>query len=240
MALLAGWEGAARAALVNALIFPAPTTILATGARLIANGELFADLQATMMRVFIGFAWGATLGLFLGLAMGWSPRLRTVVDPMIAAIHPMPKIAILPLLMLVVGVGESSKILLIALGTFFPMLINSMEGVRQINPIHFEVARNYGASTWKFLTRVIVPGALPSVISGVRLAFNMALLLAIAVELAAGKEGLGARIWLAWQTFRIEELYVALFVIAMIGFGFSFFLRRLNSWLAPWRVDNHT
>lgn len=238
LALLASWEAATRASILSALIFPAPTTIFAAGSRLASSGALALDLEATLTRVFVGLGCGAGLGLGLGLLMGWSPRLRRMIDPLIAVLHPLPKIAILPLLMLVVGIGESSKHVLIALGTFFPMLINAMEGVRQINPIHFQVAQNYGANLRKLITRVILPGALPAVLTGLRLAFNIALLLAITVEIATAREGLGSRIWLAWQTFRIEELYVALFVIGIIGFGFNILLRRLNVWLAPWRIDN--
>lgn len=235
-AFLTLWETATRTAIISPLFFPAPTTILLTAQRLVSSGELFIDLNATLTRILIGFACGASLGLVLGFAMGWSDRLRVVVDPFIAAGHSLPKISILPLLMLVFGIGETSKIVLIAVGTFFPMLINAMTGVRQISPIHFEVAQNYGASTMKLFTRVIAPGALPLVLTGIRLAFNIALLLTIAVEIASAKEGLGARIWLSWQTFRIEQLYVTLFEIALLGFGFNLGLERLADRIVPWRT----
>lgn len=185
----------------------------------------------------MGFFLGGISGLMLGLAMGWSRSLRMVIDPLIAAAHPVPKIAILPLIMILFGIGESSKIVVIAVATFFPMLINTVAGVRQINPIHFEVAENYGASLNKIFTRVIMPGSLPLVLTGARLALNMALLVAIAVELVSAQEGLGAMIWLAWQTFRTEELYVSLFVTAALGMILNFLLQRMTLYLVPWQTE---
>jgi NitT/TauT family transport system permease protein len=169
--------------------------------------------------------------------MGWSRSLRAALDPLVAAVHPLPKIAVLPLIMIIFGIGESSKIVVIAVGTFFPMLINSMAGVRQISPIHFEVAENYGASPFKVLTRVIIPGSLPLVLAGARLALNIALLLTIAVELVSAREGLGEMIWFAWQTLRTEELYASLVVIGALGVTFNLLLQALSQRLVPWHLE---
>lgn len=231
------WEVLARTGRISTLFFPAPSVILLTSIQLITNGKLSIHLGITLWRVFIGFCLGSISGLILGLAMGWSRSLRMVVDPLIAAAHPVPKIAILPLIMIFFGIGESSKIVVIAVATFFPMLINTVTGVRQINPIHFEVAENYGASLNKIFTRVIIPGSLPLVLTGARLALNMALLLAIAVELISAQKGLGAMIWLAWQTLRTEELYVSLFVTAALGVIFNFLLQRITLYLVPWQTE---
>jgi NitT/TauT family transport system permease protein len=234
---LAAWEWRVRTGGLSALFFPAPSTIALTLVRLLTSGELAIHLSATLSRLLLGFALGGLPGLILGLAMGWSRWLRAVVDPFIAAAHPVPKIAVLPLIMIIFGIGESSKVVVVAVAVFFPMLINTMAGVRQISPIHFEVAQNYGASLFKVFTRVIVPGSLPLVLTGTRLALNIALLLTIAVELVAAREGLGEMIWFAWQTLRTEELYASLIVIAALGFSFNFLLQRLTARLVPWRVE---
>ncbi len=231
------WEVLARSGKISSLFFPAPSVIFLTSIQLITSGKLSIHLGITLWRVFIGFFLGGISGLMLGLAMGWSRPLRMVIDPLIAAAHPVPKIAILPLIMIFFGIGESSKIVVIAVATFFPMLINTVTGVRQINPIHFEVAENYGASLNKILTRVILPGSLPMVLTGARLALNIALLLAIAVELVSAQEGLGAMIWLAWQTLRTEELYVSLFVTAALGMILNFLLQRITLYLVPWQTE---
>jgi len=240
LAVLIIWETLVRTGLISPLFFPSPSFIFFTLIKLIASGKLVANLLATLLRLFLGLVWGGVPGLILGLAMGWSSRLRTIIDPLIAAAHPVPKIAILPLIMILFGIGESSKVIVVSLATFFPLLINAMAGVRQISPIHFEVANSYGATTVKIFTRVILPGSLPLILAGIRLALNMSLLVTIAVELVASQKGLGAMIWLSWQTLRTEELYVSLGVTALLGILFNFLLQRLTVTLVPWQMEqNH-
>jgi len=176
-------------------------------------------------------------GLVLGLAMGSSSRLRTVLDPLVAALHPLPKIAVLPLIMIIFGIGEASKVVVIAIACFFPMLLSTAAGVRQIHPIYFQVAENYGARLLQVFTRVVLPGSLPLVLSGLRLALNTALLLAIAVELVAAREGLGSMIWFAWETLRTEDLYATLATTAALGISFNLVVQRLTAKLVPWQVE---
>ena len=234
---LALWEWFSRTGRLSALFFPAPTTILSSLFQMILSGKMAINLEATVERLAIGFVFGGLAGLLLGLAMGWSPRLRQIIDPLIAAIHPIPKIAIFPLIMIIFGIGEASKIVAISVAAFFPMLINCMTGVRQLNPVYFEVTQNYRASPWKTFSRVVVPGSLPLILTGARLAINMAMVIGIAVELLAAKEGLGVIIWFSWQTLRIEELYASLVVIALLGIGINLFLQYLSKRLTPWYND---
>lgn len=229
------WEMSVYFGLLSALFFPAPSTIAQSLIKLISNGELLTDLFATLSRLVQGLLIGGSSGLLLGLLMGYSQPLRTVVDPFIAAIHPMPKISLLPLVMIIFGIGEASKIVLIAMAGFFPMLINTMAGVQQINPIYFEVAQNYGASTRQLFRRVVLPASLPLILTGARLALNSALVITIAVELLSAQEGLGSTIWFAWQTLRTEELYATLFVIALLGIGANWSLERITPILTPWQ-----
>jgi len=231
------WELGVHIGVLSSLFFPPPSVTLMTFIKLVINGKLATHAGATLLRVFVGLGLGVVPGLILGLAMGWSRRLYVLIDPFIAATHPIPKIAILPLIMIIFGIGESSKFVVVAVSTFFPMLINTIAGVRQISPIHFEVAKNYGANLFKIFTRVIVPGSLPLVMAGLRLALNMALLITIAVELVSAQEGLGAMIWFAWQTLRTEELYASLGVTSALGLIFNFLLRHLAITLAPWQTE---
>jgi ABC-type nitrate/sulfonate/bicarbonate transport system permease component len=235
--ILAVWEWQVRAGAVPALFFPAPSTIAQSIVRMLITGELLANLAATLGRILLGGFLGGMAGLLLGLAMGWSYRVRVVVDPFVAAAHPIPKIAILPLIMLIFGIGETSKIVVVALAAFFPMLIGAMSGVNQIDPIYFEVARNYGANNANIFTRVVLPGSLPTVLTGARLALNGALLLAIAAELFAPSQGLGKLIWFAWQTFQTEKLYATLIVIALLGYGLNSLLQRLSRHMMPWSAE---
>jgi NitT/TauT family transport system permease protein len=223
--------------LISTFFFPAPTTSLSTAVRLIASGELVTDLAYTLYRLSLGLVLGGSLGLALGLLMGWSRAVRDVAEPFVAAIHPLPKISLLPLLLVILGIGEQSKVLLTALAAFFPMLINSMAGVRQIEDVYWEVASNYGARGSTLLRRVILPGSLPMVLAGVRLALNSALVVTIAVELLTARQGLGARVWLAWETFRTEELYATLAVVILVGLATNWVSKALARRLAPWQPE---
>jgi NitT/TauT family transport system permease protein len=237
VAALAAWEAMARAGRLSPLFFPAPSLIALKIAQLAGSGELAAQAGATLARVFTGLVLGGVSGGLTGLAMGWSRRFRVFADPFVAALHPIPKIAVLPLIMIVLGIGESSKFTVIAVSAFFPMLINAMAGVRHISPINFEVARNYGASWIKVLTRVVLPGSLPMLFAGARLALNTALLLTIAVEMVLTQNGLGSMIWMAWQTLRIEQLYASLIVISTLGVLLNGLLQCVSVRLAPWQVE---
>ena len=235
--MLVLWEALARAGVLSSLFFPAPSVIASAFGRLLRSGELITHLGTTLRRLVLGFAAGAVPGVLLGLAMGRSRRLRVIVDPLISAAHPVPKIAILPLIIILFGFGEASKVVLVAFGAFFPILINTMAGVRQISPIHFEVAQNYGAGWRKMFTRVLLPGSLPMMLAGVRLGLNISLLLTIASEMMFAAEGLGGVVWSAWETLRTEELYVALAVIAVLGVGFNLTVQSLMRRLVPWQAQ---
>jgi NitT/TauT family transport system permease protein len=236
LAVLSLWEAAARFGLVPTLYMPAPSEVAVALWTSILRGELGSNLWATLTRVVPGLMIGVVPGLLLGVAMGRSPSVRRVVDPFIAALHPIPKIALLPLLMIVLGIGEASRIAVVAIAAFFPMLINAMAGVRRISPLYFEVARNYGASRRKVFTRVVLPGSLPMVLSGLRLSANVAFLVTIAVEIVAADSGLGALIWLSWEVLRVELLYAVLVVIALFGVTLNLGLGGLAIWLAPWQA----
>lgn len=233
-AIVVIWEAWARGKSVTTILLPAPSLIAATLAKQMVSGELLRTLAATLRRLVLGFIFGGIPALLLGLVMGFSARVRAAIDPVVAGAHSIPKIAVLPILMIFLGIGEAPKIVIVAAAAFFPLLINTMAGVRQISSIHFEVAHSYGASASRVFWRVLVPGSLPHILSGIRLALNGALLLTIAVEIVAARTGLGAAIWLAWQTLRTEELFAALAVASLLGISFNATLVRLEKRVVPW------
>ncbi len=229
------WELGTRSGSISRLFFPAPSTILNTLANMLTSGKLLTDLGYTLLRFSLGLAFGGCLGLLLGLLMGWSQVVRVVANPIVAAIHPLPKLALLPLALIIFGIGEQSRIVLIALTAFFPLLINSMAGVQQIDNLTLEVARHYGVRGWTLIRRVILPGSLPMILAGIQLAVNAALLVTVSVELVTAHQGLGATIWLAWQTLRVEELYATLLVIALLGLITNRALEWLTTYALPWQ-----
>jgi NitT/TauT family transport system permease protein len=232
---LAAWELSVQVGLVSRLFYPPPSAIARALARLVQTGALPAHLAASFSRILLGFCLGGGIALVLGLCMGWSHRLRLVLDPLVAAAHPVPRIAILPLILLFFGIGETARLVVIAISAFFPLLINTTAGVRQLDGIHFEVARNFGARPHQVFAWVVLPGTLPSVLTGARLSFVGALRTTLTIELITSDRGLGHLIWFAWETFRTEELYATLIVIAVLGFGTNFLLERMALLLMPWR-----
>jgi NitT/TauT family transport system permease protein len=232
------WEGGVRLGLVSALFFPPPSTIAATISRLTREADLAAHTGMTLQRLALGSMLGGVPALAAGWLMGWSRRLRDVVDPLVAAAHPIPKIALLPIFMVIFGIGELSKIVAIAVSVFFPLVLNAMSGVRQISPIHFEVAHNLDAGRFRTLFRVVIPGSLPSVMTGVRIALNIGLLVTVAIELVASNTGLGARLWLGWQTFRPKEIWAVIALLSAIGLVMNGLLRLVARLIVPWQIES--
>lgn len=238
LAVLLGWEWLVRTERLSALFFPAPTVILGSAFEMLSSGELAIHLKASLIRLVLGLSLGCLPGLIVGISFGTSQGLRKAIEPLIAALHPIPKISILPLFMIFFGIGELSKVVVIAVAAFFPMMINTMTAVRQISPTFFEVANSYGASIRMIYRRVVLPGSLPVVLVGLRLAVNAALLITVAIELINAREGLGALIWFGWQTLRTADLYVSLGVIAVLGVGLNFALQLLTRYLTPWQTES--
>jgi NitT/TauT family transport system permease protein len=232
--LLTAWEAASRTGAVSAVFFPPPSRVAGSLVSMAADGRLWPHVGMTVRRVLEGFAIGGAAGLAAGIAMGRSRRLRVIIEPLVALLHAVPKIALLPLAMLLLGLGEASKVALVAVAVFFPMAINTEAGIRLLNPVHLEVARNYGASGIRLYRRVIIPGSLPMILTGVRLALNIGLLIVVAIELVAGQVGLGRLIWFSWQTLRTEELYAALVVTALLGASIHHVVRWLEHRFLPW------
>ena len=232
------WEWLSQTGRVSTLFFPAPTHSLKTLYDWAQSGELWHEFSVTFSRVVLGFAYGGGIGLLTGLLLGYSRRLRAMFDPLIAAIHPVPKLAVLPIILIIFGIGEESRLILISFSTFFPVFINSMAGVLQINPIYFEVAANYGASRWQTFRRVVVPCSLPIVLSGARLALNLSLSITMAIELRFANDGLGTVLWLSWETLRTSLLYATVIILAIMGIVFNWSLVTAKKRLAPWHQEH--
>lgn len=237
LVLLAAWELVVRTGLRTGMFMPAPSTIAAALGEMIVEGTLATHLAVTAIRIVAGLFFGAAVGVTLGLAMGVSTRLRRMVDPIVAALHPIPRLAFFPLLIVMFGVGEASKLAAVSLGAFFPMLLNTVAGVRGMNPVHLELARNFGAGRRQLFLRVLLPGSMPLMLTGLRLSTNVAFHGTIGVEMVGSRTGLGSLLWLSWQTFRIDQLYAILAVIAAIGIGLATFIRWVTARSAPWLAE---
>lgn len=235
LALLVAWEISARFGWIDTRFFPAPSSIARAFVATLHSGELLTDTRATLQRLVLGFLLGGVPGLVLGVLMGVYRPLRLALDPLIAATYPIPKSAILPLILLIFGLGESSKIVMVAIGAFYPVAINSLTGVREIERIYFDVGRNFNASRWNVFRTVALPGALPFIMTGAKLGAGLGLILIAIAEMMGARSGLGFMIWNAWETFEVEQMYVGLFMVSIIGYLLTAFFNELERRIIPWK-----
>lgn len=229
------WEALVRFRVLDWRFFPAPSSVLGTFAQLMASGELLGHVTVSLQRVFLGFLIGAAPALALGLAMGLSRWIRAALNPIISATYPIPKSAIVPLVMLIFGLGEASKVALVAIGVFYLVLINTTAGVINIERIYLEAAQNFGADRLRLFLTVALPGALPLIFTGLRLGMGIGLILIVIAEMVGARNGIGYMIWQAWMIFAVERMYVGLVVIALLGWLTTLILDGIERLLVPWK-----
>ncbi len=249
--LLAAWEGISRAGWVTPLILPSPTQVAvrwwayltplepydpAAGAwlRWAVSGELPQDALTSLMRIAGGFAIGAGLALPLGLVMGARPLAYQLLNPVLQLLRPIPPIAYIPLAILWFGLGNPPAFFLISLGAFFPVLMNTIAGVRSVDAIYLRAARNLGAGDWTLFRRVMVPAAMPYILTGVRVGIGVAFIVVIVAEMIAVNSGLGYRILEAREYFWSDKVIAGMITIGLCGLGIDLGMSRLNGWLLRW------
>ncbi|MBV9171248.1 MAG: ABC transporter permease [Chloroflexi bacterium] len=239
--LLGLWELCARLNVIDTRFFPAPTSIFGVAWQMLhpsqqfPSGELWAHLSISLSRMAIGFVVGAVPGIVIGLAMGLFGPIRALIQPLIDATFPIPKIAIMPLYIMIFGIGEEAKYAIIATAVIFLVLINTVAGVRNIERIYLDVGKNFHASRLMMFTDIALPGALPMIVTGIKLAMGVALLILVSAEFVNAKSGIGYLIWTSWQVFQVEKMYVGLVVVALLGFATAILLNRLERLLVPWK-----
>jgi NitT/TauT family transport system permease protein len=249
--VIALWELVARAGWVSPILLPAPSRVLlrwiayalpltpydpAEGSRLawMFSGELPHDAVASLARVGGGFVVGAGLALPLGLLMGAKPLVHDLMNPLVQIVRPIPPIAFIPLAILWFGLGDPPAFFLIALGAFFPVLMNTIAGVRNVDAIYLRAAQNLGANQWTLFWRVMVPAAMPYILAGVRIGIGVAFIVVIVAEMIAVNSGLGYRILEAREYFWSDKVIAGMISIGMAGLGIDLVMNRLNAWLLRW------
>jgi ABC-type nitrate/sulfonate/bicarbonate transport system permease component len=235
--ILLVWELASRSHLLNPLIAPPPSTVAADILLLIRTGTLFVALSATFQRIIIGFAIATVISVLLGTLMARFRIFEDLMDPVVELIRPVSPLAIFPLAILWFGIGDASKIFLIALSCSFPIILNTYAGVRSIDVSYIRAARSLGANSGEILAKVVLPASLPQVFTGVRIAWGIALIVIIASEMIGATEGLGYMVLEAQQTFRVERVFAGIVIIGVLGFATDRALRALSRWLLPWHRE---
>jgi len=211
------WEAAARLGWIDTRFFPGPLQVLATLMGMATSGELWPHLWASTRRLAAGFTLGSVVGVALGLLMGMMPRLRAVVEPVVALTYPIPKIALLPLLLLIFGLGETPRVTILAIGAFYLVLLNTLQGVTEVRQSTHLVSSNLRLRGWDYAVRTLLLGAMPWILTGVRTAAGYCLVLLVAAEFAATESGIGYVVWNSWDLFDIDRMYAGLVVLAVVG-----------------------
>ncbi len=233
--LLAAWELLLRLGLGDRRFIPAPSDIALRFWELAVNGELAVHTAVTLWRVFAGFVIGAVPAIAIGLLMAMFRPAKIFFDPLIAALMPIPKVALMPLLLLAFGFGDASKIALVATAVFFPVIVNTYAGAAHIDRIYWDVARNYGASTWVMFTRVVFFGALPLIFAGLKIALAVSFVVLVAAEFVASKTGIGYLIWNSWELLQVDYMFVGIVVIGILGLISAALFQEIERKLIPWK-----
>ena len=239
LAVSAGRAGAVaavgRGGWVPEQVLPPPAAVFKVFAELLASGELWDHLTISMVRVAGGFGIGLVLGLLLGGAMGLSPTFRDYVFPLFKAFSQVPVIGWLPLLILLVGIDEGLKFLLIAKAALVPVAINTCQGIENVPNRLVEVARVYGYTRWQMLRKVVFPAATAPIWNGVRYGLTHAWLALVVVELLASSEGIGFLIVYGRQLFQLDVVLAAVVAVGIVGFFIDKLLAATEAWLLRWR-----
>jgi sulfonate transport system permease protein len=234
VAILALWEAASRGGLIPADKLPAPSTVLQTGWRLAADGTLGHHLLDSLTRAAVGLLIGGTLALVLGATAGLL-RGDDAIDPPVQMARMLPHLALVPLLIIWVGIGESMKITLVALGAFFPLYFNTYAGIRDIDERLVEATRTCGLGTWSRIRHVVLPGALPSLFLGLRLAIGAAWLSLVVGEQTNTQNGIGFLMMEAREFGQTDVVVLGLFVYAALGLVSDLLLRVVERRTLTWR-----
>ena len=232
---LAIWELICQSGVVSSLFLPAPTAIIRALLQMIADGEIGVSLAASLYRILAGFFIGSLVGLAVGLVTGTSALMDKIGTPIVNAIYPIPKIALLPLFILWLGIGELSKVTIIALGVFFPVAMNTYSGVKNVDTLLLKVAASFNASWWMTMKSVVLPNALPMIFAGLRLAAGTSLLLLVAAEMIAAQVGIGALILHYGDLMITDRLMAGVIVLSLLGLVFNLILQFLERKAIPWK-----
>jgi len=220
---------------VNPVLLPGPVEVGAAFWKLAASGDLFRHLAASLYRIGLGWIIGAAGGVALGAAIGLSTVARSVGIPAVSALFPIPKIAIMPILILWLGIGEASKVATIALGVFFPVAVATFGAIDNVPRNLVRMGQSFGVPFFDIVRKVLLPGALPGILSGFRISASIALLLVVAAEMIGAQEGIGALVMQAGNLMQTDQLLAGVAVLSMLGLAIGVALSRLERALLAWR-----
>lgn len=234
--VIAVWEAGSRSGIIPPLVLPAPSEVFAALANLVETGLLWKHLGASLQRLVVGWTLGTILGVAVGFSIGLFSLARAGLAPVVAAIFPIPKIALLPLFVIWFGIGEGSKIATILFGTFFPTVVATYGGVDNVDRGLIRMGQSFGLSWLSIVRKIILPGALPAILPGFRISAAIAIVLLVAAEMIAAEYGVGAYILLAGSLMATDELIAGVAILSVIGLTVNWLIARAERVLLRWRT----
>jgi ABC-type nitrate/sulfonate/bicarbonate transport system permease component len=235
LVFLAFWELAVTLNWVNPLFTSSPSRIVRTGYEMFADGRIWYDIQVSGYEFIVGYGAAIVIGVPLGILMGWYGRVNAVLDPFVSALYATPRIALLPLVMIWFGIGLMSKIAIVFLGAIFPILVNTITGVRTVNADFVKVARSFGSNDWQMFLTVALPSSVPLLLTGLRLGLGHALVGIVVGEMYGATHGLGFLIATAGARFQTDKVMVGIILIASAGIAMTELLRLIERRFERWR-----
>lgn len=236
LALLAAVEAGVRTGAVNAALVPPPTRVAARIGEILAGGEFAGPLASTLWLLFAAYFAASALAIGLGLLMGRYRAIDNLFEPLFELIRPLPKPALLPPLILFLGLGAPMKLVIVGLGVFFPVVINTVQGVRGVDPVLIDTARTFGHGQRAILLKVILPSALPFILAGMRVSLALGLILAVIAEMLAGTGGLGYLVLDMQRSFKVVDMYAWLVLLAVLGYALNAGFGRVERRAAHWAL----
>jgi ABC-type nitrate/sulfonate/bicarbonate transport system permease component len=236
LTLLLALEAAVRLAWINPAFVPAPTVVLQKLADLFGRGAVMGPLLQTLTLLFGAYIGATLLAIGTGLLMGRFRFVYGLLEPLVEVLRPLPKPALLPPLILFLGLGSPMKLAVVGLGVFFPVLINTVQGVRGTDPVLLDAARTFGHGPRRQLLRVILPSALPMIVAGMRISLGLGLVLVVIAEMLAGTGGVGYLIIDMQRSFRVADMYAWIVILAVLGFGLNEIFVRLERKAIHWSL----
>jgi len=234
-AIIGSWETASRLGWLPPLFMPAPSEVVSALHQLLIDGKLVTHIAASLQRIVSGWLIGSMAGVAIGFLMGIFVLARSVGLPVVSALFPIPKIALLPLFILWFGIGEPSKVATIALGVFFPTVVSAFSAVDNVPRNLIRMAQSFGLSTRMIVFKVILPGAMPGILAGFRISTSIALILVVAAEMIGTQVGIGAFVLAAGNLMQIDQLIAGVVLLSVLGLTVSALLGLIEKTVLRWR-----
>ncbi len=234
--LISGIELGTRTGFITSLMLPRPSDVLATFVELWKSGLLWKHLIPSLSRLAVGAVIGASAGIGVGILIGLFSLARASLIPIVAAIFPIPKIALLPLFVIWFGIDEASKYALIAFGTFTPTVVAAYGAVDNVDRTLIRMGQSFSLSWFSIVTKIVLPGAMPGILSGLRVSFAIAIILLVAAEMLGAEYGIGAYILEAGSLYDLERLFVGVTILSILGVGVSAVIGLIENRLLKWRI----